>query len=175
MQSEITFFNYIDLSCLFCFSNYLIQNYVYVYIYIYIYIYTYSLLYRQVLGKNFNFTGNRDHINKTRVVAYICRYSSRPLIPNSAAATVWNVGINCPLEYLQVYRLPLMFLYFLSYYSTIVLYIGINKVWGFLPKNPTKKSAKYLLSDSMTLVRHSQAQKCLQINSKPLYWVVMKF
>ena len=35
-------------------------------------------------------------------------------------------------------------------YNTIVLYIGINKVWGFLPKNPTKKSAKYLLSDSMT-------------------------
>ena len=38
--------------------------------------------------------------------------------------------------------------------------IGINKVWGFLAKNPTKKSAKYLLSDSMTaLVRHSQAKK----------------
>jgi len=52
-------------------------------------------------------------------------------------------------------------------YSTVVLYIGINKVWGFLP---TKKSVKYLLSDSTTaLVRHSQAQKCLQINSKPLY------
>ena len=51
-------------------------------------------------------------------------------------------------------------------YSTVVLYIGINKVWGFMPKNPTKKSAKYLLSDRMTaLVRHSQAQKCLQNNS----------
>ena len=22
-------------------------------------------------------------------------------------------------------------------YSTVVLYIGISKVWGFLPKNPT--------------------------------------
>ena len=34
---------------------------------------------------------------------------------------------------------------------------------GFLAQNPTKES-KYLLSDSMTaLVRHSQAQKCLQI------------
>ena len=55
-------------------------------------------------------------------------------------------------------------------YSTVVLYIGISKVWGFLPKNPTKKSAKYLLSDSMAaLVRHSQAQKCVQINSKPLH------
>ena len=55
-------------------------------------------------------------------------------------------------------------------YSMVVLYIGINKVWDFLPKNPTKKSAKYLLSDSMAaLVRHSQAQKCLQINSKPLH------
>jgi len=55
-------------------------------------------------------------------------------------------------------------------YSMVVLYIGINKVWGFLPKNPTKKSAKYLLSNSMAaLVRHSQAQKCLKINSKHLY------
>ena len=35
----------------------------------------------------------------------------------------------------------------LSHYSTVV---GINKVWGFLPKNPTKNSAKYLLSDSKT-------------------------
>jgi len=37
-----------------------------------------------------NFTGNRDHINKskeTRVVAYICRYSSEPLIPNPATGT----------------------------------------------------------------------------------------
>jgi len=40
-------------------------------------------------------------------------------------------------------------------YSTIVLYIGIKKVWGFLPKNSIKKSAKYLLSDSMAaLVKH---------------------
>jgi len=55
-------------------------------------------------------------------------------------------------------------------YRTVISYIVINKVWCFLPKNPTKKSAKYLLSDSMTaLVRHSQAQKCLQINFKPLY------
>jgi len=59
--------------------------------------------------------------------------------------------------------------------SSYSMVVGINKVWGFLPKTPTKKSTKYLLSDSMTaLVGHSQAQKCLQINSKPLYWV-MKF
>jgi len=46
------------------------------------------------------------------------------------------------------------------YLWTTVHDIGINKVWGFLP-------TKYLLSDSMAaLVRHSQAQKCLQINSK---------
>ena len=55
-------------------------------------------------------------------------------------------------------------------YSMVVLHRGINKVWGFLPKNPNKKSAKYLFSDSMAaLVRHSQAQKYLQINSKPLH------
>ena len=34
-------------------------------------------------------------------MAYTCRYSSGPLIPNSATATVWNVGINCPQKYLQ--------------------------------------------------------------------------
>jgi len=28
-----------------------------------------------------------------------------------------------------------------SSYSTAVLYIGIIKVWGFLPKNPTYKPA----------------------------------
>jgi len=37
------------------------------------------------------------------VVAYTCRYSSGPLNPNSATAIDWNIGINCPLEYLQVY------------------------------------------------------------------------
>ena len=36
------------------------------------------------------------------------------------------------------------------------------KVWAFLPKNPTY------------LVRHSQAQKCLQVNPKPLHYA-MKF
>ena len=50
------------------------------------------------------------------------------------------------------------------------------KVWGFLPKNPTYKPAKHLLWDSMAaLVRHNQAQKCLQINSKLLHKVAMKF
>jgi len=47
--------------------------------------------------------------------------------------------------------------HFLFYYGLLI--IGINKVWGFLPKNPTYKSAEYLLSDSMAaLVRHNQAQ-----------------
>ena len=50
------------------------------------------------------------------------------------------------------------------------------KVWSFLPKNSIYKPAKYLLNDSMAaLVWHSQAQKCLQINSKPLHYVAMKF
>jgi len=45
-------------------------------------------------------------------------------------------------------------------YSTALLYVGNMKVWGFLPKNPTYKPAKYLLCESITaLVRHSQAQK----------------
>ena len=29
------------------------------------------------------------------MVADTCRYSSGPLIPNSATAIVWNIGINC--------------------------------------------------------------------------------
>ena len=60
-----------------------------------------------------------------------------------------------------------------NYYSLALsynLYIGIKKVWGFLPKYSIKKLAKHLFCDSMTaLVRHSKAQKCLQINSKPVH------
>jgi len=45
--------------------------------------------------------------------------------------------------------------------------IGIMKVFGFLAQNPTYKTAKHLLCDSMaTLFRQSQAQKYPQINSK---------
>jgi len=39
---------------------------------------------------------------ETRVVAYTCKYSSGPLIPNLATATDWNIGTDYPLEYLQV-------------------------------------------------------------------------
>ena len=55
---------------------------------------------------------------ETRVVAHSCRYSSGPLIPNSATATVLNIRINCncPLEYLQV--LP-FFTYIMQYSSTV--------------------------------------------------------
>jgi len=35
---------------------------------------------------------------------------------------------------------------------TVCLDIGIIKVWGFLPKNPTYKFAKYLLCDSMAVI-----------------------
>ena len=49
-------------------------------------------------------------------------------------------------------------------FSTVV---RIMKVWGFSPKTPP---AKNLLCDSIAaLVRHSQAQKYLRINSKPLH------
>ena len=79
-----------------------------------------------------------------------------------------KIGFSGNLQHVLEISLPVQ-LYRLSY-SMVVLYIGIIKVRGFLPKNPTNKSTKYLLSDSMAaLVRHSQAQKCLQINSKPLH------
>ena len=46
------------------------------------------------------------------------------------------------------------------------------KVWGFWPKIISPIPARYLLSDSLgVLVRHSQTQKCLQINSKPLHYL----
>jgi len=49
-------------------------------------------------------------------------------------------------------------------------------VWGFLPNNITQKPASRVLFDSLAvLVRHSQAQKCFQINPKPFQQVVMKF
>jgi len=58
----------------------------------------------------------------------------------------------------------------------LVLYVDIMKVWGFWPKNLTLKPVKYLLCDSRAvLVRHSKAQKYLQINCKALHQVAMKF
>jgi len=50
----------------------------------------------------------------------------------------------------------------------VVLY-SWNHAWGFLPKNIIPKPASHLLCNSLAiLVRHSQAQKYLQINPKPL-------
>ena len=39
--------------------------------------------------------------NNTRVIAYTLRYSSGHLIPNLSIATIWNVGIIFPLQYLH--------------------------------------------------------------------------
>ena len=50
---------------------------------------------------------------ETRVITYTCRYSSGPLIPNSATVTDWNIGINRPLEYLQVYATTIVSLLFI--------------------------------------------------------------
>ena len=52
--------------------------------------------------------------------------------------------------------------------------LGIVEVWGFHPNNITQKPASHFLFNNMAvLVRHSQAQKCLQINPKPLQQVAM--
>ena len=55
--------------------------------------------------------------------------------------------------------------------SMVVLYIGINKVWGFSPKNRPRNlpNIYFLTAWQHWLVRHSRAQNCLQINSKPLH------
>ena len=75
---------------------------------------------------------------ETRVVAYNCRYSSGPLIPNSVSHCYrLKYWINCPLEYLQVsattffwlfiYMIPIackitnFSLYFLVYYTILWL------------------------------------------------------
>ena len=39
-----------------------------------------------------------------------------------------------------------------SSYTTVVLYIGIKKVWDFLPKSSIYKTAKCLLSDTMAVL-----------------------
>jgi len=52
---------------------------------------------------------------------------NKPLIPNSATATVRNVGINCPLEYLQVLAttfVSLLFIYALL--TKFSLYFFLN-------------------------------------------------
>ena len=46
----------------------------------------------------------------------------------------------------------------------------------FLTLESHPKPVKYLLCDSRAvLIRHSQAQRCLEINSKPLHWAAIKF
>ena len=68
-----------------------------------------------------DFTVNRNHINKkleARVVAYTNRYSSGPLIPNLPTAAVLNLGINCPIEYVQVSATILVSLLLFSTYIT---------------------------------------------------------
>jgi len=58
----------------------------------------------------------------------------------------------------------------------MVSYSEIMKVWGFLPKTITQKPASHFLYNSLAvLVRHRQAQKCLQINPKPFKQVSMEF
>ena len=41
--------------------------------------------------------------------------------------------------------------------GSTVLYVGIIKVWGFLPKNPTYKPAKHLLCEVTICSRHKMA------------------
>ena len=46
-------------------------------------------------------------------------------------------------------------------YITVVLYIGITKVWDFMPQKITPKLACYVLCDTqVALVMHSLVQKC---------------
>jgi len=57
-----------------------------------------------------------------------------------------------------------LLLYHIVQWNYII--IRIMKVRGFWPQIITPKPARYLLSASLgALVRHSQAQKCLQIHS----------
>ena len=64
-------------------------------------------------------------------------------------------AVNIPLLNVQVY---------------IFCACVCGKCTNVLSCSKSHKSTNYLLSDSMAaLVRHSQAQKCLQINSKPLH------
>ena len=91
----------------------------------------------------------------TSIHQYIIRQIlPQPKSPNFVQPVLFGIVSRCCREdhvilTVTMVELILVMINMLSY-NTIVLYIGINKVWGFLPKNPTKKSAKYLLSDSMT-------------------------
>ena len=57
---------------------------------------------------------------ETRVITYTCRYSSGYLIPHSFWH-YWIIGIECPLEYLQVYRWSPLFPYFLCIRSLLTV------------------------------------------------------
>jgi len=52
-----------------------------------------------------------------------------------------------------------------SYSMVVTVLLGIKEVWGFQPVNITQKPASHFLFNRLAvLVRHSQAQKYLQIN-----------
>jgi len=65
------------------------------------------------------------------VVAYTWRYSSGQLICNSGQTEI-KVGINCLLEYLQLYRLPPLSLYFTFTLYMIPIACKITKYFCLL-------------------------------------------
>ena len=64
------------------------------------------------------------------MVAKTCRYSSGPVISNSATDTVWNIRIICLLKYLFAgVKLPTLFLYFFIYMNPINCKITIFHIF----------------------------------------------
>ena len=94
--------------------------------------------------------------------------SLKSLLLCGFTVTVYNHSLRIP----YLYKISINII--IQYGSNCIL--GIVEVWGFQSINIAQKPASNFLFNSLAaLVRHSQAQKCLQINSKFFQQVVMKF
>jgi len=64
----------------------------------------------------------------------------------------------------------------LSYNMVVTVLLGIMEVLGFsTQKHHPKPASHFLFNYLAVLIRHSQAQKCLQINAKLFQQVAKKF
>ena len=115
------------------------------------------------------------------MVAYTCRYFSGPLIPNSAIATDWNVGINCLLEYWQVSLVSLLYIYMIpiackitnfSLYSRINYWNTHKPVWLVLSHDLSVHSNISKEQHEKHLCNPSSHYGKYLWNACPIFWYV---
>ena len=107
--------------------------------------------------------------------AFTCCSTHNKIQYGSKLATFTNFFLQCICKdgiESWTHSLPILY-HFMSLMSliakrTVQQVVGIVDIWDICPKIS-------LYNSLAALIRHSQAQKCLQINPKPFQQVVMNF